>query len=168
MEGIKEFGIQPELLIAQIVNFAVIFYVLKRFAYKPILKVLKDRKEEIELSIKNNELAQKALEDAEKKETKILHLAREQAKEVLDEAKKQAEKTLEESRLRATEEQQKIINDARSQIQEELAMARKDLRNESTKIAIAILNKSLEGVFDEKDNSKFLEIVSKKVSRKIN
>jgi len=52
MEILKEFGIQPTLLLAQIVNFLIILFVLKKFFYKPIIKVLDARKKRIEVSLK--------------------------------------------------------------------------------------------------------------------
>ena len=62
MELLSNLGINGKLLLAQIVNFFILLYILKRFAYKPILKVLDDRKEKIE----------KGLRDAENAKDKLL------------------------------------------------------------------------------------------------
>ena len=55
MEIIKNFGIDPLLLIAQIVNFLIIFYILKRFALKPILDILKKRENTIKEGLREAE-----------------------------------------------------------------------------------------------------------------
>ena len=48
MEIIKQFGINPILLAAQVVNFIVLLFIFKKLLYKPILKVLDERKKKIE------------------------------------------------------------------------------------------------------------------------
>ena len=72
MEFLKEFGIQPTLLIAQIVNFLIILFILKKFFYKPIIKLLDDRKKKIEESLKNAELIEERLKQTEEKSAQII------------------------------------------------------------------------------------------------
>ena len=61
MEIIRNFGIQPVLLLAQIVNFLIILYLLQKFFYKPIVKLLEQRKKRIEESLKNADLIEEKL-----------------------------------------------------------------------------------------------------------
>ena len=51
MEILNNFGFQPTLFIAQIVNFLILAYVFKRFLYKPILKTLKDRQKTMKRTV---------------------------------------------------------------------------------------------------------------------
>src|SRR5437870_10658982 len=55
MEILKNFGFEPILFIAQIVNFVIIYLILKKFLYKPVLKLLKDRKQTIAGGLKQAE-----------------------------------------------------------------------------------------------------------------
>ncbi|MEK7092668.1 MAG: ATP synthase F0 subunit B, partial [Patescibacteria group bacterium] len=87
MEIIQQFGIQPIMLAAQAVNFLIILYVLKRFLYKPMLSVLKKRKDEIALGLRNAEEARILLEKTAEAEKNVLKLAQAQAKKMIDEAK---------------------------------------------------------------------------------
>jgi F-type H+-transporting ATPase subunit b len=57
MEILKTFGFDPILLGAQIINFLIIFYLLKRFLYKPVLGMLKTREDKIKEGIKQAEEA---------------------------------------------------------------------------------------------------------------
>jgi len=72
MEIFNQFGINPLLLLAQVVNFAVLLFILKRFLYKPILKVLEERKKRIEESLKNAEEIEKRLVETAELEEEIL------------------------------------------------------------------------------------------------
>ena len=61
MEFLKDFGVNPILLLAQIVNFTVLLILLKKFFYKPILKVLEERKHKIETSVTQTQKNQNKL-----------------------------------------------------------------------------------------------------------
>ena len=71
MEILKNFGFEPVFFIAQIVNFLILFFVFKRFLYKPILKLLKERAREITKGLEDADNAKKTLEDAEKAHARV-------------------------------------------------------------------------------------------------
>ncbi len=72
MDILNEFGIKPILLAAQVVNFLILLYILKRFLYKPILKVLNERKNKIADSLKNaEEIERKLVEISEEEQKRI-------------------------------------------------------------------------------------------------
>jgi F-type H+-transporting ATPase subunit b len=75
MEILHEFGINPVLLVAQIINFAIVFWVLKKFLYKPILTMLKERQKEIKKGITDAEDARVLLEKTTQKEKEVLKKA---------------------------------------------------------------------------------------------
>src|SRR5690349_16624195 len=83
---LSEFGVNPILLAAQIVNFLVVLFILKKLLYKPILKVLEERKKRIEESLTNAEKIQKELEETEIKRQQILDQAIEESKKIIAEA----------------------------------------------------------------------------------
>src|SRR3989304_5856480 len=87
MEFLKEFGIQPTLLIAQIVNFLIILFLLKKFFYKPIIKLLDDRKKKIEESLKNAEEIEERLKQTEEKSAQIIEEERRNSRNLIAEAK---------------------------------------------------------------------------------
>jgi F-type H+-transporting ATPase subunit b len=61
MDILHEFGVQPILLLAQIVNFAILFFLLRKFLYGPLLKILEQRRNTIKESLKNAEKIEKQL-----------------------------------------------------------------------------------------------------------
>ena len=95
MEILKNFGIQPILLLAQIVNFTIILFVLKKFFYRPITKVLEDRKKRIEESLKNADEIEARLKKTEGKTAQILEEARAQAQNIIATTNSEAEKIYE-------------------------------------------------------------------------
>ena len=62
MQIFESFGIQPTLLLAQIVNFLIILFLLQKFFYKPIFKMFEDRKKRIEESLKSADLIERSEE----------------------------------------------------------------------------------------------------------
>ena len=131
MEIFKDFGIQPILLLAQIINFAILLFLLKRFLYKPILKVLDERKKRIETSLKQAEEIQKKFVEANIEQEKILDTAKLQASRIIENAKegakilseqlqeetnKEIESTLERAESALQLEKQKMISEAKGKI----------------------------------------------------
>src|SRR5664279_2428385 len=83
MQLISTFGVDWKLLIAQLINFFVLFFVLKRYAYGPIVKMLDDRKDKIEKGIKDSEAATKKLAEMEQREKETLAAVREEAQKIM-------------------------------------------------------------------------------------
>jgi len=94
------FGIDWKLLLAQMVNFAILLYVLKRFAYTPLLKMLQDRQNIVRKGLEDAQNAEKNLnaatadaqvihEDAHKKALALLEETNAQGKLLISQAKEQ-------------------------------------------------------------------------------
>ena len=90
MEIIKNFGLDPFLLGAQIINFLIIFFILKGFVYKPVLGILKKREDSIKDGLKQAEEGKKILNEALEKEKKILQDAQRRAEKIIEDAKNQS------------------------------------------------------------------------------
>ena len=138
MEILKDFGVEPILLLAQIVNFVILLYILKRFLYKPILKVLDERKKRIETSMKQSaeiqkkfeEVSQKQqeiLDEAKKESTRIIGTAKNEAKiltnQIQTEANTQAEEIMKRNQQSLQLEKQKMISEAKQELIDVVASA---------------------------------------------
>lgn len=157
-EILNQFGVQPLLLLAQIVNFLIVLYLLKRFALKPILQVLKDRQATISETIKNAEQTQKALDNALEKEKEILRKAQTEAQSTLADAKTQAQENTRMSEEATRAQIERMITDAHKQIEKQTEDAEKQLAQKVTVLATDMLKKSLQGMISEKDQE---EVVAK-------
>ena len=165
MEIIKEFGFDPLLLGAQIVNFLVIFFILKKFVFKPVLEVLRNRENTIREGLKDAEEGQRLLEKAQEKEKLLLKNARLEAEQILSDAKKQAVeegKTIEE---RSRKEAEELIKNARAQIEQDSKEAEKTLALRVSDIAVSFLEKSLSGLFEDSKQKELVQIAIKKMEK---
>jgi F-type H+-transporting ATPase subunit b len=81
------FGWNPWLFLSQVISFAIVAFLLRRFAYKPILAVLEERRRKIEEGQLNAEKIKKELAEAEKRYQEILAKANADAQKMIDEAR---------------------------------------------------------------------------------
>jgi F-type H+-transporting ATPase subunit b len=128
---LEQLGINPIFLLSQIVNFAILALLLQRFAYKPIVRMLDQRRERIEKGLEEARLAEEARANAENERQQILEQARTeaqgivaeanqrgeaQAANIVAEAQSQAQMTLEEARVEAQAERDRMLGEMREQI----------------------------------------------------
>lgn len=116
MEILNQFGINPLLLAAQVVNFLILLFILKKFLYGPILKVLEARKQRIEQSLKNAEEIELQLQKTREQSEKMIAKTLEESQKILDETNaaaaqilEGANKTAERILLKATDDGKKIV-----------------------------------------------------------
>lgn len=166
MEIIKNFGIDPLILSAQIVNFLIIFFILRKFAFKPILEILKKREKTIKDGLKDAEEGHKLLEEAEGKEKSILKNARLQAENIISDAKKESQELVKLAEEKAKKEAEDIIKNANSQIEQEYKTAEKRLAVRVSEIAIEFLEKSVSDLFGENKQKELMQIAIKKIKEK--
>lgn len=168
MEITKEFGVNPVLIGAQIVNFLIILYLLKRFMYKPILQVLKNRENTIREGLKKAEEAQLLMEKTKEEERKILKKASENASKILEEAKAHAEEIGKEAEKRAAIQTEKMIQDAQEHIERDTKMAQEMLAKHVSTLAVGILKRSIASLLTEREKREVIEKALKTFEEKVN
>ena len=83
----ETFGWDLKLFLSQVISFVAVALLLRRFAYKPILNVLHERRKRIAESLRNAEKIKQQLADAEKRHAEILAQAHAEAQKMIDEAR---------------------------------------------------------------------------------
>lgn len=157
MERFSQFGVEPLLLAAQIINFFVLLYLLKRFLYKPILAVLKKREEKIREGLAAGVKGEELLMKAKKEEKEILAQANDEAGVLLEGIRQHSAKMEEEMLARAKEESGELLAHAKIQIEEERRVVEKDLSNRAVQTAVGILEGVLPKVLSKQDQVRILE-----------
>lgn len=109
----EQFGFNTSLFISQLISFLIVAFLLHRFAYKPILKVLEARREEIAKSLANAEEIKKQLAQTEIARQKTLTDANTAANKLIEEARAAAAKVQETETQRAIATAEQIIAKAR-------------------------------------------------------
>lgn len=157
MEILKNFGVNVPLLLAQIVNFLIVFYILKRLLYKPILSMLKKRDEEIKEGLRLSEEGKKTFEEAQIKEKEILKKAEERADKIVADAKsaalEEAEKIEEEAKTRSD----KMLSQAFEKIENDTREAEEKLAKSAGRIALSVLEKTLPILLSKKDQEEIIK-----------
>lgn len=157
---IGTFHIDYKILIAQIVNFGIVLFVLYKFAYHPLLKVMNDRTSKIEKGLKDAEEAGKKLQQTEEKEKEVLADAKREAQSIIESAEKTAIKNKEELLEEAKKKSEEIVSNTQKQLEEEKRKMIQEIKSEVADLVVAATGK----VIDEKmDNKKDKEIIEKAI-----
>jgi len=156
-ELLSKLGIDYKLLIAQIVNFLVLLFVLYKFAYGPIVAMLEKRQKKIEQGLADAEAAKKNLEKSEEKQKEILKKARTETKEIVAKAHIQAEKSKSEMAAEAKAQAEKIIADAKVQIEREKRKMLGEIKSEIGGLVVAAAEKIIDEKLDGEKDKKLIE-----------
>ena len=118
-EFITHFGIDWKLFLAQIVNFGVILFVLRKFAYQPILNMLRVRREMIEGGLEMRKEAEKNLKESDEMRNRTLQQAHAEALGIVSRAEQIGKEKQEEILKQTDVKVEGIIGDARRMIEQE-------------------------------------------------
>ena len=151
MESLIEiFHIDAKLLLAQAVNFGIVFSVLYFFALKPLAKVMRERTKKIEKSLENAVAIEEKMEQVKEECAAIITQAKKDANEILVKADKLAEERKKETVDKAKEEIERIVALEKTKRQTETAQAIKEIKKEVADLVILSLEKILEEKVDAK------------------
>lgn len=167
MQLIKDFGIEPVLFVAQVINFLIILFVLKKFLYKPILDVIRNREHTIKKGLEDAQAAAVLLEKSAAKEKETLRNAQIQAKKLLEEARAQAKKLLAETQSATKKEFEQMLLAAHAQIESDRKATEKRLIGYVSELAISFLQKSLSDLFSQKEQEQVLKHALSKLRKKV-
>jgi F-type H+-transporting ATPase subunit b len=132
----RAFGWQKELFIAQVISFAIVAFLLHRFAYKPILKVLEERRQRIAEGLANAERIKAELARTEAARIDTLNQANIQANKLIEEARAAAAKVQEAETQKAIAAAEQIIAKAREAAAQDHARMLAELRREVGKLVV--------------------------------
>jgi F-type H+-transporting ATPase subunit b len=122
----QQFGVYWPNLIAQVVLFAIVYYVLKRFAFKPVIAMLEERRRRIEEGQLNAENIKKQLAAAQAKYEEILAKANADAQRLIEEVRASGDRLAEQKRQEAISAAEHIM----LKTKEALALERENVMTE--------------------------------------
>lgn len=156
-ELVKTFHIEANLLLAQIVNFAIVLFVLYRFAYKPVLKMLNDRTKKIEKGLKDSDEAAQKLEDILKKEKEVLANAKKEAQEIIKKFEGEARENADGIILAAKKQNEKMLEDAQKSIEQEKSKMLSEVKSEIAGLVVAAAEKIIGEKLDSEKDREMIE-----------
>jgi len=141
---IETFHLDLKLLIAQVINFAIVFFVLYRYAFKPLLGTIDERNKKIEKGLSDAEDFEKKLQEAEEDYNKKIDEAKAEARKVVEDAVQKSELKRKESIEKTREEIGVVINQEKEKMQLEKEKTLKEIRSEVSDLILSSLEKVLE------------------------
>ncbi|HKI88242.1 MAG TPA: F0F1 ATP synthase subunit B [Draconibacterium sp.] len=131
----------PGTLFWMLIIFGIVLFVLRKFAWTPILNALKDREESIANALNSADQARKEVAGLKADNEKIIAEARREKDVILKEAKEIKEKIIAEAKEKASAEVQKSIELGRQQIQSEKTAAINDIKKQVAELSVMIAEK---------------------------
>ena len=146
-----------KILVGQIINFAILFFVLKTLIYKPFLNLLKTRREKIEEGINKSIEADKELSKIGEMKSDLERINEEEKKKILIKAEDEAKKRLEEANKKAEEERSAILAKAQKEADVLKESEKEETKKKTIENAFNLTEKLLKESIDEKKGKQIAE-----------
>ena len=144
-----------------VIGFSLVFIILTKFAWKPLLKGLKERDNSIAQALQAAEIAKRDVSQLHHESEKLLTQAKIERDKIVQEARKLKESLLSEARELAKKEGHKMLEDARTAIKNERAAAIQDIKNQVAELSVSISEKIL--MHELADTEKQRELIDKSI-----
>jgi len=153
----SEFGVNWGLFISQLIAFSIVAVLLNKFAHKPVLEVLEQRKAKIAEGLENADKIKAELEQAESTRKEIIEKANAQANALIEEAREAAQKVRDTETQKAIASAEEIITKARHATEAEHAKMLAELRKEVGKLVVETTSKVAGKVLTADDQKRLID-----------
>ena len=160
----EKFGLDAPHFIAQCISFLIVAFVLHRYAYKPVLTMLEERKKRIKESLDNAEKIKQELANTQTRTQEIMVQAGQQAARMIEEARAAAAKVQEQETQKAIAVAQSIVDKARQATQAEHAKMLADLRREVGRLVVDATAKVTGKVLTLEDQKRLAEETNRELA----
>ena len=160
---ISTFQIDWKIIIAQLVNFAIVVFVLWYFAFKPLAKKMTERTNKIEKSLQDASEIEKRLNLVGEENEKRIIASRKEAETIIQQGQLIAEKQKQEAVAKTKEEAAKVVAVSKQQIVLEKEKMVKEIKQEIGELVTAAAEKIIREKLDDKKNQEIIEEVIKKI-----
>lgn len=154
MELISKLGINLGMLAAQLVNFLLLLFILKKFVYGPVLEKLEQRKNMIAKSVSDSKAADETLKDIEKARNEMIEKTKSQSLAMIEAAATSAEEAKNSITESARREAQAIFDQSKLQIAREKEKMLKEAGEELGRLVVKAAEKIIEREFTPEDQKR--------------
>jgi F-type H+-transporting ATPase subunit b len=163
-ETLTKLGIYWPKLIAQTINFAIVLFILWKFAYRPVLAMLEQRRQKIAEGMTNAEKIKTQLAQTEVAREEILSQANTQANKLIEEARAAAARVQEQETQKAITAAEQIMAKAREAAAADHARMLADLRREVGRLVVDTTTKVTGKVLTSDDQKRLAEETSRQLA----
>lgn len=150
-------GINWKLFLAQLVNVGIVIFVLSKWVFKPLVKLMEERTKKIDDGLKHAKEADQRLKDAKDKESDLLAKARKDARVMIDEAVAKGEKERAARVERSTQDIDAQVEEAKAKIQQERVDALESVRLEVAELVMRATRKVSAAAADDAMQRRYIE-----------
>ena len=160
----QQFGVYWPNLIAQIILFAIVYFVLKRFAFKPIIAMLEERRRRIEEGQLNAEKIKKQLAEAQTKYEEILAKANADSQKLLEEVRASGDRLAEQKRQEAIAAAEQITLKAQEAMALERDKSMAEMKRELGRLVVDATSRVTGKVLSPQDHEKINEETARQIA----
>jgi len=161
---LEKFGVNWAKFLAQVLLFLIVYIILSKFAFKPILAILEERRKRIADSEENLKRIAAELEEADLKKGEIISEANTRAERLVTEARESADALSDKKREEATNEAAQIISKAREAGELEKNQAMAELKRDFGRLVVDTTGKVTGKVLNDEDQEKINSEISAQIS----
>ena len=161
----NEFGIRAPLLLAQIVNFTVVAFLLWKFAFKPVMATIEERQKKIDAGLNYAEEMKAKLEAAQQASQAQIKEAQITGQKIVAEAQKAAKDLSERQQKEAVVKAGELIAKAREAIELEKKLMLAEARTEIARLVVSTTQKVLAKELSESDRVRFNESAARELTQ---
>jgi F-type H+-transporting ATPase subunit b len=159
------FGVKPYFLVAQIINFVVVCYLINRFAFKPILANLDERQKKIAEGLQYTEDMKLKLADAKNKHAEILRRAAADAHQIETNARNAAKRIVDKATAAAAQQAESIIKNGEAAVALERLQMLAELRREVAQLVLDTTSRVLARDLTPDERSRFSTTAAQDLSK---
>ncbi|MBW3538007.1 F0F1 ATP synthase subunit B [Candidatus Parcubacteria bacterium] len=163
--GLGSIGLDWRALVFQLVNFALLFWLLKKVAYQPILGVLEDRRRRIEESEATARQIEETSRQTAARQAALLAEARREADAMLARSREEAAKLLAQAESRARTQTEQLLETAHQRVAQEVAEAKAGLRKELAGLVVAATAVLIDEKLDERKDAALVQKALQRAER---
>ena len=160
----QQFGVYWPNLIAQLILFAIVYFVLKRFAFKPIIAMLEERRRRIEEGQLNAEKIKKQLAEAQTRYEEILAKANADSQKLLEEVRASGDRLAEQKRQEAIAAAEQITLKAQEAIALERDKSMVEMKRELGRLVVDATARVTGKVLSPEDHEKINEETARQIA----
>jgi F-type H+-transporting ATPase subunit b len=160
----RTFGVDWPHLIAQMISFSILCFLLQRFAYKPVLQMLGDRRQVIAQSLDNADKVKAELARTETQRQEVMVQANGQATQFIEEARAAADRLLKQETRKATASAEEIIVKARQAAAQDHARMLAELKQEVGRLVVETTSAVTGKILTQEDQRRLAEETEKQLA----
>lgn len=157
MEILHDFGVEPVYLAAQIVNFSLLLFILNKLVYKPVIRLLEERKKKIAESLEMAKKIEERLNTLEEHRQQLINQAKLDSKKIIDESRQIAAEIKSQADKDSTEKIESAVKKAEEATVAKINQMQTELKKDIIDLVVETLETTTGKILTEEDQKKLIE-----------